>query len=53
MTNSLSICDLAIKIILRNYYYNNIILLINKTSMYREIKKGYYGAITVVYKPYG
>lgn len=50
MTESLTISGLALKIFLRNYYNNNI-PLVNRTSMYRDIKDGYYGAITEVYKP--
>lgn len=52
MTDNLTISGLAVKIFLRNFYDNKI-PLVNKTSMYREIKDGYYGAITEVYKPYG
>lgn len=52
MIESLTISGLALKIFRRNYHNNNI-PLINKTSMYRDIKQGYYGAITEVYKPYG
>ena len=52
MRENLTISGLAIKIFLRNFYDNNI-PLISKSSMYRDIKEGYYGAITEVYKPYG
>lgn len=52
MIESLTISGLALKIYRRNYYNKNI-PLINKTSMYRDIKEGYYGSITEVYKPYG
>ena len=52
MMDSLTISGLALKIFRKNYYQSNI-PLINKTSMYRDIKQGYYGAITKVYKPYG
>ena len=49
MIESLTISGLALKIFRRNYYNKNI-PLINKTSMYKDIKEGYYGAITEVYK---
>lgn len=52
MTDNLTISGLALKIF-RSKYYNNDIPLVNKTSMYRDIKEAYYGAITEVYKPYG
>lgn len=52
MIDSLTISGLALKIF-RGKYYNDNIPLINKTSMYRDIKQSYYGAITEVYKPYG
>ena len=45
MIDSLTISGLALKIF-RGKYYNDNIPLINKTSMYRDIKQGYYGAIT-------
>ena len=49
---SLTISSLAIKIILRKFYTDNI-PLINKKSLYDDIKKSYFGGITEVYKPYG
>lgn len=52
MIDNLTISGLALKIFMRKYYNENI-PLINKTSMYRDIKQGYYGAITEVYKPSG
>lgn len=52
MTDSLTISGLALKIFYKKYYSNNI-PLINKTSIYRDIKKAHYGGITEVYKPYG
>ena len=52
MTHNLTIAGLAMRIFLRNFYDNNI-PLITKSSMYKEIHEGYYGAITEVYKPYG
>jgi hypothetical protein len=34
-------------------YYNNNIALISNRDMWNSIKKGYYGGIAEVYKPYG
>jgi hypothetical protein len=34
-------------------YYNYNIPLINKKSIYYDIKQSYFGGITEVYKPYG
>lgn len=50
--DSLTISGLAMKIYLNNYYNDNI-PIINKPSIYKDIKQGYYGGITEVYKPYG
>lgn len=50
--DSLTISGLAMKIYL-NKYYNDNIPLINKPSIYKDIKQGYYGGITEVYKPSG
>ena len=52
LKDSLTISSLAARIFLTKYYNNNI-LLINKTSMYKDIKEAYFGGITEVYKPYG
>lgn len=52
MTESITISSLAMKIYL-NKYYNNNIPKIDKHSIYRDIKQGYYGGITEVYIPYG
>ena len=52
MTEAITISGLAMKIYL-NKYYNNNIPNINKPSIYNDIKQGYYGGITEVYKPYG
>ncbi len=32
-----------------NKYYNDNIPLINKPSIYKDIKQGYYGGITVIF----
>lgn len=48
----LTISSLAMKIFLSKFYDNNI-PLINKASIYNDIKAAYYGGITEVYKPYG
>ena len=52
ITKSLTISGLALNIFL-NKFYNNNIPLINKKSIYNDIKESYYGGITEVYKPYG
>jgi hypothetical protein len=52
MTDSLTISGLAVIIFLKHFYKNNI-PLINKASIYRDIKQAYYGGITEVYKPFG
>lgn len=52
ITRSLTISGLAMNIFLRRFYDNNI-PLINKKSVYNDIKKSYYGGVTEVYKPYG
>lgn len=52
MNESVTISGLAMKIYL-NKYYNDNIPMINKPSIYKDIKQGYYGGITEVYKPYG
>jgi len=49
---NVTISGLALKIYLKNFYNNNI-PIINKTSIYKDIKEAYYGGITEVYKPYG
>lgn len=52
VSGSLTISSLAMKIFLTRFYANNI-PLINKRSVYEDIKKSYFGGITEVYKPYG
>ena len=52
ITRNLTISGLAMSIFLENYYNNNI-PLINKKSIYNDIKKSYFGGITEVYKPFG
>jgi hypothetical protein len=52
MTDCLTISRLALNIYLKNYMKDNKIPIINQ-SMYNDIKKGYYGGLTEVYKPYG
>ena len=47
---SLTISSLAIKILLSKYYKNNI-PLIDKRSIYEDIRQSYFGGITEVYKP--
>ena len=52
MTESITISGLAIRIFLQDFYDSNI-PNIDKPSVYRDIKEGYYGGITEVYKPSG
>ena len=52
MTESITISGLAMKIYLNKYYKDNI-PLIDKPSIYKDIKQAYYGGITEVYRPYG
>lgn len=52
LTDNLTVSGLAVRIFLKDYYNNNI-PNINKSSIYRDIKEGYYGGITEVYKPTG
>lgn len=52
ITKSITISSLAVDIFLNKYYDKNI-PLINKTSIYNDLKKSYFGGITEVYKPYG
>lgn len=52
MIESRTISGLALNLFLKDYYNNNI-PVINKSSIYNDIKQAYYGGITEVYKPYG
>lgn len=52
LTDSSTISSLALKFYLSKYYKKNI-PIIDKTSMYRDIRDRYFGGITEVYKPYG
>jgi len=52
MTDNVTISSLAVKIFLKDYYGSNK-PVINKASIYKDIKKSYYDGITEVYKPYG
>ena len=52
ITDNITISGLAVRIFLKNYYNNNI-PVINKSSIYKDIKQGYYGGMTEVYRPYG
>ena len=54
ITDSLTISKLAMNILYSNYLTENKSLpLINNKTIYNFIKKGYYGGITEVYRPYG
>jgi hypothetical protein len=50
--DSITISALAMKIFLSKYYNYNI-PLINKPSIYKDIKQAYYGGMTEVYIPHG
>lgn len=52
MIDSLTISGLSMKILLTQYYNNNKPSILQQ-SMYNNIKEGYFGGITEVYKPYG
>ena len=52
INDSYTISGIAMNIYLNNFYNNNI-PLINKKSVYNNIRSSYYGGITEVYKPYG
>lgn len=52
VSSSLTISSIAMKIFLNKYYKNNI-GLINKNSIYEDLKLSYFGGVTEVYKPYG
>ncbi len=52
MTDHITISGLAVKIFLKDFYKDNI-PLINKSSVYKDIKQAYYGGITEVYRPWG
>ena len=53
MTSGLTITRLALNIFLKNYYKIKEIALIDHIHIFDFIKRGYYGGITEVYKPYG
>lgn len=50
MSKHMTISGLAVGIFLKDFYNNNI-PLIDKSSIYRDIKQAFYGGITEVYKP--
>lgn len=52
MSDNITISGLAVRIFLKDYYNNNI-PLINKPSIYKDIKEAYYGGMTEVYRPWG
>jgi hypothetical protein len=52
MTDCITISRLALNIYFKNYMKNHKIPIIS-LSMYNDIKKGYFGGLTEVYKPYG
>lgn len=52
LTESLTISGLALKIFLNNHYNKNI-PMVNRASMYKDVREAYFGGITEVYKPIG
>nr|YP_009379212.1 DNA polymerase type B2 [Leptogium hirsutum]ARQ27106.1 DNA polymerase type B2 [Leptogium hirsutum] len=52
VSSCLTISSIAMKIFLFKYYKDNL-ALINKRSVYEDIKLSYFGGVTEVYKPYG
>lgn len=52
MTDSLTISRLSLNIFVKDYLKDSKIPII-KGNMYDDIKLGYYGGVTEVYKPYG
>ena len=52
VTDSYTISGLSMNIFLNKFYGNNI-PLINKKSVFNDLKDSYYGGMTEVYKPYG
>ncbi len=54
MTNCLTVSKMSYEIFSKDYLsVDKPIPLINKKAIYRDIKLGYYGGMTEVYKPYG
>lgn len=52
VSSCLTISSIAIKLFLNKYYKDNL-ALINKRSIYEDIKLSYFGGVTEVYRPYG
>ena len=52
VSSCLTISSVSIKILKKKFYKDNI-PLINKRSIYEDIKSSYFGGVTEVYKPYG
>ena len=52
ITRNLTISGLSMDMFLRRFYKEKI-PLVNKKSIYNDIKQAYYGGVTEVYKPYG
>lgn len=52
MISHITISSLAMRIFLKDFYNKNI-PMINKPSIYKDLKQAYYGDITEVYKPLG
>ena len=52
VVSCLTISSVAMKIFLNKFYSENI-PLINKRSIYEDIKLSYFGGVTEIYRPYG
>lgn len=46
--DNITISGLAVRILLKDYYKNNI-PVINKSSIYRDIKQAYYGGLETLW----
>lgn len=53
VTEVLTISSLAMEIMLKKHYKEKTISLINKKSMFYDIKQAYFGGMSDVYIPYG
>ena len=53
VSEKLTITSLATEIFLSRYYKGNVLALINKPSIYNDLKQGYYGGLSEVYRGYG
>jgi hypothetical protein len=49
----LTITSLAVNIFLTNHYHDNVLGLLKDKDIYNDIKQGYYGGLSEVYRGYG